>query len=84
MTLPAGEVTPSLMRKMLSGSNGISTSSFRLYDAEGGKVLVTLNNFCTLQDMGPEDHDDVLSCASFLMADVVAARDLLQPTAVAA
>jgi hypothetical protein len=84
MTLPASEVTPSLMRKMLSGNNGISTSSFRLYDAEGGKVLVTLNNFCTLQDMGPEDHDDILSCASFLMADVIAARDLLQPTAAAA
>jgi len=83
MTLSAGDVSAGLMRKMLSGNNGISTSSFRLYDAEGGKVLVTLNNFCTLQDMGPEDHDDVLSCASFLMADVVAARDLLQPAVAA-
>ncbi|HEY7338638.1 MAG TPA: hypothetical protein VH639_27365 [Bryobacteraceae bacterium] len=79
MTLPASEVTAGLMRKMLSGDNGISTSSFRLYDAGNGQTLVTLNSFCTLQDMGPEDHDDILSLASYLMADVIAARDLLQP-----
>jgi len=79
MTLPAGEVTADLMRKMLSGNNGISTSAFRLYDADGGRVVITLNNFCTLQDMGPEDHDDILSLAAYLMADVIAARDLLQP-----
>jgi hypothetical protein len=42
---------------------------------------VTLNNFCTIQNMGPEDEDDVLSLAGYLMADVVAARDLLQPSA---
>jgi hypothetical protein len=83
MTMPASEVTAGVMRKMLAGENGISTSSFRLYDAPNSQVLITLNNFCTLQDMGPEDHDDILSCAGYLMADVVAARDLLAPAAVA-
>lgn len=81
MTLPSSGVTADLMRKMLSGHNGISTSAFRLYDADGGKTLITLNNFCKLQDMGPEDHDDILSLAGYLMADVIAARDLLQPAA---
>jgi len=81
MTLPASEVTTGLMRKMLSGKNGISTSSFRLYDADDGKTLITLNNFCTLQDMGPEDQDDILSLAGYLMADVIEARELLQPSA---
>jgi hypothetical protein len=83
MTLPASEVTAALMRKMLSGTNGISTSAFRLYEADGGKVAITLSNFCTLQDMGPEDHDDILSLAAYLIADVIAARDLLQPPAIA-
>ena len=80
-TLPKAEVSAELMRKMLSGDNGISTSAFRLYDAEGGRVLITLNNFCTLQDLGPEDQDDILSLASYLIADAVEARDLLQPAA---
>jgi len=83
MSLPTNGVTADLMRKMLAGNNGISTSSFRLYEAAGGKTLVTLNNFCKLQDMGPEDHDDILSLAGYLMADVIEARDLLQPAAVA-
>src|SRR5437868_9379542 len=81
MTLPAAEVTPGLMRKMLSGNNGISTSAFRLYEADDGKMLITLNNFCTLQDMGPEDRDDILSLAGYLIADVIEARELLQPAA---
>ena len=38
---------------MLAADNGISTSYFQLYDAGAGKVAVTLNNFCKLQDMGP-------------------------------
>jgi hypothetical protein len=38
---------------------------------------VTLNNFCKLQDMGPEDADDILSCAHFLLVDVMSARRLL-------
>ncbi len=83
MTVPASDITPDLMRKMLSGNNGISTSAFQLYDAADGKTAVTLNNFCTLQNMGPEDEDDILSLASYLMADVVEARDLLQPAAAA-
>jgi hypothetical protein len=83
MTIPTREVTGDLMRKMLSGHNGISTSAFRLYDAADGKTLITLNSFCTLQDMGPEDHDDILSLAGYLMADVIAARDLLQPAVAA-
>ena len=40
------------MATMLAADNGISTSSFQLYDAGDGKVTVTLNNFCKLQDMG--------------------------------
>jgi hypothetical protein len=83
MTVPASEVTAGLMHKMLSGKNGISTSAFRLYDADDGKKLITLNNFCTLQDMGPEDRDDILSLAGYLLADVIEARDLLQPAAAA-
>ena len=78
MSLPGAEVTTGLMRKMLSGKNGISTSAFRLYEGKDGKVLITLNNFCTLQDMGPEDRDDILSLAGYLIADVIEARELLQ------
>jgi hypothetical protein len=33
--------------------------------------------------MGPEDEDDILSIAGYLMADVIAARDLFQPAAAA-
>jgi hypothetical protein len=84
MSLPTADITSEVMHKMLSGKNGISTSGFRLYDGADGKTLVTLNNFCKLQDMGPEDHDDILSLASYLLADVVAARDLLQPALAAA
>ncbi|MBV9308911.1 MAG: hypothetical protein JOZ45_22385, partial [Acidobacteriaceae bacterium] len=42
-----------------------------------GELAITLNNFCKLQDMGPEDEDDILSCVSFLLADVVGAKDLI-------
>ncbi len=84
MSVPDAELTPAVMHQMLSGKNGISTSGFRLYGGPDGKTVVTLNNFCTLQDMGPEDHDDILSLAGYLMADIVAARDLLQPVAAAA
>jgi hypothetical protein len=65
------------MRRMLAADNGISTSSFQLYDAGGGSVAVALNNFCKLQDMGPEDEDDILSCVHFLLVDVMSARRLL-------
>jgi hypothetical protein len=77
VTLPAAKIAPHVMRKMLSADNGIATSYFQLVESGDGNVVVTLNNFCKLQDMGPEDEDDILSCVSFLLADVVHARDLL-------
>jgi len=77
MTVPAAAVTPEIMRKMLAADSGISTSHFQLYDTGDGSVAVTLNNFCKLQEMGPDDEDDILSCVSFLLADVVHARDLI-------
>lgn len=76
--VPAGEVTPELMRRMLAADNGISTSAFQLYDDGEGGTSITLNNFCTLQNMGDEDQDDILSLASYLMADLLEARDLLE------
>ena len=74
--VPAASITAEVMRKMLAADNGISTSYFQLYDT-GGKVAVTLNNFCKLQDMGAEDEDDILSCLHFLLVDVMEARRLL-------
>ncbi|HVW86849.1 MAG TPA: hypothetical protein VHB50_19320 [Bryobacteraceae bacterium] len=76
-TVPAARITPEIMRKMLSASNGVSTSHFQLYETGDGNVAITLNNFCKIQDMGPDDEDDILSCVSFLMADVLHARDLI-------
>lgn len=70
-------ITPQLMQKMLAADNGISTSHFQLYDMGKGEVAVTLNNFCKLQDLGPEDDDDILSCVAFLLADVVHAKSLI-------
>jgi hypothetical protein len=78
-TVPSSSITAETMRKMLDAHNGISTSSFQLYDGAEGQTAITLNNFCTIQDMGPEDHDDILSLASYLMADLLAARDVLKP-----
>jgi hypothetical protein len=77
MVVPEGAVTAGVMRKMLSGSSGISTSYFQLYDAGNGEIAITLNNFCKLQDLGPEDEDDILSCVNFLLADVVLAKNLI-------
>jgi hypothetical protein len=77
MIVPLSSITPQVMHKMLAADNGISTSHFQLYATGEGKVAVTLNNFCKLQDMGPEDEDDVLSCVSFLLADVVHAKQLI-------
>jgi len=74
--VPRSAITPDIMTKMLAADNGISTSHFQLYDA-GGKVGISLNNFCKLQDMGPEDEDDILSCVHFLLVDVLSARRLL-------
>lgn len=82
-TVPESEITAQVCRKMLAADNGISTSSFQLYPAADGKIAITLNNFCTLQNMGAEDQDDILSLAGYLMADIVEARTLLQPAAAA-
>src|SRR5690242_78860 len=70
-------ITADVMRQMLKADNGIHTSSFQLYEAGNGKVAVTLNNFCKLQDMGPDDEDDILSCVHFLLVDVLEARRLI-------
>ena len=75
--VPAAVITPELMERMLAADNGISTSHFQLYQTGGGTVAVTLNNFCVLQDMGPEDEDDILSCVHFLLVDVLMARRVL-------
>jgi hypothetical protein len=77
MSVPADAITPSLMRKMLDANNGISTSHFQLYETNDGHVAITLNNFCKLQEMGPDDEDDILSCVGFLLADVVHAKELI-------
>jgi len=75
--VPAGKITAEVMRKMLASDNGISTSYFQLYDTGDGKLAVTLNNFCKLQDMGADDEDDILSCVHFLLVDVMEARTLI-------
>jgi hypothetical protein len=76
-TVPSASVTTAVMRKMLAADNGISTSHFQLYDQGNGTTAITLNNFCKLQDMGPEDQDDILSCVNFLLVDVLAASRLI-------
>jgi hypothetical protein len=77
ITVPESAITPEIMGLMLAANNGISTSHFQLNDAGKGKITITLNNFCKLQDMGADDQDDVLSCVHFLMVDVIAAKHLL-------
>ena len=51
-SVPESDLTPEVLRKMLAADNGISTSSFQLYPAGDDKTAITLNNFCTLQNMG--------------------------------
>ena len=75
--VPRAAVTPEIMLRMLDAGNGISTSYFQLYAAGSSKLAITLNNFCKLQEMGPEDEDDILSCVHFLLVDVMSARSLL-------
>lgn len=75
--VPEGAITPRIMRTMLDAHNGISTSYFQLYNAGDAKVAVTLNNFCKLENLGPDDEDDILACVHFLLVDVMAARQLL-------
>ena len=70
-------ITAELMAQMLAAENGISTSHFQIYESGAGKVAVTLNNFCKLQEMGADDEDDILSSIEFLLADVMTARRLL-------
>jgi hypothetical protein len=79
ITVASNAITAEMMRKMLAADNGISTSSFQLYEGGDGKTTITLSNFCTLQNMGAEDKDDVLSLAGYLMADLMEARGLLEP-----
>jgi hypothetical protein len=79
VTVPSSAVNAEMMRKMLAADSGITTSSFQLVPAGDGKTAITLNNFCTLQNMGVEDQDDVLSLAGYLMADLLEARELLEP-----
>jgi hypothetical protein len=81
VTVPRAKITPEIMTSMLAADNGISTSSFQLYDAGNGNVTVTLNNYCKLQDMGTDDEDDILSCVHFLLVDVMSARRLLSALA---
>jgi hypothetical protein len=73
----ADRIKPALLRKMLAADNGIATSYFRLHQTNDSEVAITLNNFCKLQELGTDDEDDVLSCVSFLLADVLHARDLI-------
>jgi len=75
ITVDDSRISLDLARLMLDSSNGITTSSFQLY--KDGKTTVTLNNFCKLQGLGPEDIDDILSCLQFLEIDAYAARELL-------
>jgi len=70
-------ITADFMRLLLNSDNGISTSNFQLYKSDKNRVIVTLNNFCKLQDLGREDRDDILSCLEFLDIDVLAAMNLL-------
>ena len=75
--VPGKALTADVMRQMLDGGNGISTSHFKLYDIGEGRVAVTLNNFCKLQDLGADDEDDLLSCVHFLLVDVMSAQRLI-------
>jgi hypothetical protein len=77
LTTAEKNITPDIMRIMLAGDNGISTSHFQIYPSGEGEVAVTLNNFCTLQDLGEADKDDILSCVHYLLVDVLHAQEIL-------
>jgi hypothetical protein len=77
VVVPSESLTREMLASMLAADNGISTSHFALYDAADGKVAITLNNFCKLQDLGADDEDDILSCVHFLLVDVMTARRVL-------
>jgi hypothetical protein len=76
-TVPRKAISPEIMCAMLASDNGISTSFFQTHDAGDDKAAISLNNFCKIQDMGPEDEDDILSCVHFLLVDVMSARRVL-------
>ena len=78
LTVPEEKLTHDVLRRMLAADNGISTSHFQLYELEDGQTAVALTNFCKLQELGPDDEDDILSCVHFLFADVISARHLLR------
>ncbi|MEM1185375.1 MAG: hypothetical protein AAGI53_10295 [Planctomycetota bacterium] len=77
LAVDRSKISPDLMQRMLDAGNGISTSSFQLYNRNDGKTAITLNNFCKLQELGADDRDDILSCVEFLMVDVMAAREIV-------
>ena len=77
MSVKGKALTADHLRTMLAANNGISTSSFQLYDGPDGDVSITLNNFCKLLEMGDDDADDILSCLEFLVVDAYAAREIL-------
>jgi hypothetical protein len=81
LTVPDSKLTRDILRRMLAAENGISTSSFQLYGGNNGQTTIALSNFCKLQELGPDDQDDILSCIHFLFADVLAARTLLADVA---
>ena len=79
MTVKSSALTAAILRKMLDSDNGISTSHFQLYETGGGNVAVTLNNFCKLQELGPDDEDDILSCVGFLLARAGTRTERIRP-----
>ena len=78
LTVAEAKLTPEVLRVMLQSDNGISTSHFQLYGMANGETTIALSNFAKLQELGPDDEDDILSCLDFLLADLSVARKLLQ------
>lgn len=64
---------------LLDAGNGISTSFFSLVHDGEPQPMITLSSLCTLQDLGPEDQDDIRSVLQYLSDDVKAAHKLLSP-----
>ena len=81
LTVGDSALTAPVLRGMLADDNEISTSHFQIYSVGEGRSAIALSNFCKLQTLGPDDEDDILSCVDFLLADVLAARDLLKDLA---
>ncbi len=78
LTVAANKLTPDVLRLMLKADNGISTSHFQLYEMGDGQTAIALSNFAKLQELGPDDEDDILSCLNFLLADLTVAKKLLR------